>query len=348
MIRKTIFALTLFFLIFSTSYAKERQGEVTFEVNIEAPEDSQNARVWLPYPVSDNEQTISDIKVDGNFTDSKVYSQKQFPTDKALYAEWTKPAKVRFLTFTFKAKALERLKPVPAGLKQGKDLPSNESQIPAEIKEYLKGSKFIPTDGRIKEIALDITKGKDNIIEKARAVYDWTVENTFRDPNIQGCGIGSVERMLAEKGGKCADISGVFVALANAAGVPAREVWGLRLGKKQVEDMTAGHHCWAEFYLPGFGWVPVDPADVRKAMLVEKLELNDEKTKKYRDYYFGAVDEYRIILSRGAKGYNLNPPQKGGVIPYGFMYPYAEIDGNPVEWLAGQKELKYKITFKGE
>ncbi|MBI5893619.1 MAG: transglutaminase domain-containing protein [Deltaproteobacteria bacterium] len=339
MTRKTILAVSLLLLIFSTSYAKEREGEVTFEVNIEAPENSKDVRVWLPYPLSDNEQTISNIKVEGNFTRSDVYNQKQFPTDKALYAEWTKPTKTRFITLTFKVKAMERIR---------KDFPSKESQIPAEIKEYLKGSKFIPTDGRIKEIALDITKGKDNIIEKAEAVYDWVIENTFRDPNVQGCGIGSVERMLAEKGGKCADISGVFVALANAAGVPAREIWGLRLGKKQVEDMTAGHHCWAEFYLPGYGWIPVDPADVRKAMLVEKLELNNEKTKKYRDYYFGAVDEYRIVLSRGAKGYNLNPPQKSGAIPYGFMYPYAEIDGKPVEWLAGQKELKYKITFKSE
>ncbi len=304
-------------------------------------------RVWLPYPVSDNEQTISDIKVEGNFTRSEVYNQKQFPTDKALYAEWTKPTKARFITLTFKAKAIERGTGVK-GRGSGGRIRSNYRLTPNEIKEFTQGSQYIPTDGRIKEIALDITKGKNNTIEKARAVFDWTVENTFRDPNIQGCGIGSVERMLAEKGGKCADISGVFVALANAAGVPAREVWGLRLGKKQVEDMTAGHHCWAEFYLPGSGWIPVDPADVRKAMLVEKLELNDDKTKKYRDYYFGAVDEYRIVLSRGAKGYYLNPAPKQSPLPYGFMYPYAEIDGKPIEWLAGQKELKYAITFKGE
>ncbi len=325
------------------SYAKDASGEVVFKVSIEAPAESKDVRLWIPYPKTDGEQTIDDIKIEGNFSSSKVYPQKA-EGDFALYAEWTKPAKERFLTFTFRAKSMERLKLVPESFKQGKDFKSQESDIPAEVKEYLKGSPFTPTDGKVKEIASSITNGKNSIIEKAKAVYDWTVENTFRDPNIKGCGTGDVERILSEKGGKCADISGVFVAVVRAAGVPAREVYGLRLGKKSEEDITGGHHCWVEFYLPNYGWVPADPADVRKAMLIENLNL--EQAKKYSDYYFGTVDEYRIALTRGSKGYYLNPPQKGGQIPYGFMYPYAEVDGKPLEWLAAQKELKYQITFR--
>lgn len=329
--------LTLITLLFmgDISGARERQGEVVFKITIQAPEDSRDVRLWLPYPVSDGEQTIEDIRVGGNFTYSGVYGQRD-GGDLALYAEWRSPAKERFLTLSFKASAIERIK---------RDFPTKESDIPVEIKEYLKGSRFIPTDGKVKEIAEDITKGKRGILEKARAVYDWVVENTFRDPNVQGCGTGIVERILAEKGGKCADISGVFVAIARAAGVPANEVFGLRLGKKAEEDITGGHHCWAEFYLPGYGWVPVDPADVRKAMLVEKLDLNDPRTKRYRDYFFGGVDEYRIVLNRGGKGRVFSPSQKGEPITY-FMYPYAEVDGRPLEWLAAQKELKYKVTFK--
>lgn len=337
MFKKIILALAVLPFILGMAYAKERQGEVRIEINIEAPEESHDVRLWVPYPSSDNEQTIEDVKVEGNFTSGKVYDQKQYQGDKAFYAEWTKPEKKKSLVLTFKAKAMERVR---------KDFPSKEAKVPAEIKKYLKGSKFIPTDGRIKEIALNITKGKKGILQKAEAVYDWTIENTFRNPDIRGCGTGEVERILSEKGGKCADISGVYVALARASGVPAREVWGLRLGKKPEEDMTGGHHCWAEFYLPGYGWVPVDPADVRKAMLVEKLELSDPKTKEYRNYYFGAVDENRIVLTRGDKGYYLTPLQKEAPLPYGFMYPYAEINGKAVDWLAGQKELKYKITFK--
>jgi transglutaminase-like putative cysteine protease len=136
----------------------------------------------------------------------------------------------------------------------------------------------------------------------------------------------------------------VFVALARAAGVPAREVFGLRLGKEAgVSDLTKGHHCWAEFYLPGYGWVPVDPADVRKKMLADKLDL--EHAKDIREYYFGAVDPDRIVLGKGGRGHYLSPRQKDGPINY-FMYPYAEVDGKALEWLAAQKELKYKVTFR--
>ena len=344
MFKRIIVAISAIFFIFGISHAKERKGEVVFQVSVEAPENSNDVRVWIPYPVTDNEQTIEDIQIDGNYTYSGIYGQKD--GDLALYAEWTKPEKERIITLTFKASAMERVKLAPAGFKQRKDFPAKEdAKIPAEIQEFTKGSQYIPTGGKIKEIALKVTKGKKTIHQKAKAVYDWVVENTFRDPDVKGCGTGEVDRMLAVKGGKCADISSVYVAIARAAGVPAREVWGLRLGKKPEDDITGGHHCWSEFYLPGYGWVPVDPADVRKAMLANKLELKDAETKKYRDYYFGAVDEYRIALSRGGKGRVLSPAQKDEPLSY-FMYPYAEIDGKGVEFIAAHKELKYKITFK--
>ena len=224
-----------------------------------------------------------------------------------------------------------------------KDFPREGSDIPVEVLEYLKSTIFIPTDGKVREIAQSVIKDKKTISEKARAVYQWVVENTVRDPNVKGCGTGEVEKVLEKLSGKCADISSVFVSIARAAGIPAREVFGLRLGKKDEEDMTGGHHCWAEFYVPGYGWVPADPADVRKMMLTKELDLKGAQS--YIDYYFGALDEYRVALARGGRGYYLNPRQNDGPLNY-FMYPYAEVNGKAVDWLAGQKELKYKITFK--
>ena len=317
------------------SKPNRNNGDVTIRVTIDAPKESRNVRLWIPYPVSDRYQSISDITIKGNFS-SRSISAEGSTGNLALYAEWKEPVTgERYVDLSFNAVALERF---------NKDFALGKSELPAEVKPYLRATRFIPVDGKIREIALKATKGKESTVDKARAIYDWVIDNTSRDPNVKGCGLGDVEKTLAAKSGKCADISTVYVALARAAGVPAREVFGLRLSKKPgTSDMTSGHHCWSEFYAPGYGWVPVDPADVRKLMLVQNLNL--KQAKDYREYYFGTVGANRIVLGHGGRGYYLNPKQKAGPLNY-FMYPYAEVDGKSLEWLAAQKRLKYKITYK--
>jgi len=329
-----VFIIAILLLFACASPAKKKTGEIVLKVTIDVPEDNTDTRLWIPYPVSDEDQSIEDVKINGSFSSSGIYREKD-AGNLVLYAEWTEPTKERFITLSFITSARERVKA---------DFPSVEaSSIPVEVLPYVKTTAFIPTDGKVKEVASRLTKNKKTIQEKARTVYDWVVENTYRDPEVRGCGIGDVETTLAKKGGKCVDISSVFVAVSRAAGIPAREVFGLRLGEKGQTDITNGYHCWAEFYLPGYGWVPVDPADVRKMMLLENLDL--EAADGYQEYFFGAVDESRIVLGKGGRGHYLEPRQKDGPINY-FMYPYAEVNGKALEWLAAQKELKYQITFK--
>ena len=100
---------------------------------------------------------------------------------------------------------------------------------------FLRPTRLIPTDGIVKTTADAITKGAGTDIDKARAIYDWIVENTFRDPKVVGCGIGDIRFMLESKnlGGKCADLNALFVGLARAAGLPARDVYGLRVARSE-------------------------------------------------------------------------------------------------------------------
>ncbi len=313
------------------------KGEMSIEVTVDAPADNTDTKLWVPLPVSDKFQTIEDVKVEGNFARQGVYKEKT-TGNTMLFADWsTASVEQRRLSVSFKVSTHQRI---------NRDFVESGSPIPSSVKPYLKNEALVPTGGRVKKIGDEVVAGKTKMSEKARAVYDWVVDNTFRDPNVQGCGVGDVEQTLDKKGGKCADISSVFVSIARSAGIPAREVFGIRLGKDDgISDMTKGHHCWVEYYVPGAGWVPADPADVRKAILEKKLDNDPAEAAKYREYFFNAVDPNRVAVATGGRGYYLNPPQKGGPLNY-FMYPYAEIDGKPVEWLAAQKELKYKITFK--
>lgn len=317
----------------SAAFAKSRAGVVTVDVDLSAQKQGEEARLWLPYPVTDADQSITGVKFSGDYAEAAVYTDKANGTP-ILYARWPKEAASRKLSFTFAAERQEISR---------RDLPKKEAAWdPADYRQYLAPTSLAPVDGEVKALADRITKGKKTVLEKARAIYDWTCENTYRDPNTRGCGKGDVCALLQKPGGKCTDISSVFVALCRAAGVPAREIFGIRLGKKAEEDITGWQHCWAEFYLPGYGWVPADPADVRKAMLTENLKLEDAKTKEYREYFWGGIDPYRIRLAVG-RDLILNPPQAG--VPLNtFGYPYAEMGGKALDFY-DPKSFRYTIRY---
>src|SRR5262249_55725595 len=153
-----------------------------------------------------------------------------------------------------------------------------------------------------KQTSDKITVDAKTDVEKARAIYEWIVDNTFRDAKVRGCGIGDIAAMLrtGNLGGKCADLNALYVGLARAAGLPARDVYGIRVapskfGYKSLgagsELITKAQHCRSEVHLAGFGWVPVDAADVRKVVLEEppaNLAINDPKVVAARKALFGA------------------------------------------------------------
>jgi transglutaminase-like putative cysteine protease len=316
------------------AWAKSRSGVVTVEVDLSKQESGKETRLWIPYTVTDKNQSVTDVKVAGDFASSAVYTDKVNGTP-ILFARWDKDAVSRKLTYSF---AVEREEI------QSRDLSAKEpSWNHADYAEFLKPTSIGPTNGEVKKLADSITKGKRTVLAKAKAIYDWTCENMYRDPATRGCGKGDVCELLKKPGGKCTDISSVYIALARAAGVPAREVFGVRLGKKAEEDVTTWQHCWVEFFLPGHGWVPVDPADVRKAMLVEKLELKDAKTREYRDYFWGGIDAYRVKIASG-RDLVLNPPQAGAPLNT-FGYPYAEVGGQVIDWYE-PKTFSYRILFR--
>jgi transglutaminase-like putative cysteine protease len=283
-----IFAVVLLFA--PHSFANTVSGNINMEFDLSHHPQGKEVKVWIPYPVTDDDQDISGVKVSGDFIESAVYMDNVYKTP-MLYAHWSKNAKSRKLSFSFHAKRHEVIR---------RDFPTYEAVWDKrDYALYLASTRLGPIDGEVKKLADSITSGKKGVLDKAKAIYDWTVENTYRNPDTRGCGLGDVYRLLQEPGGKCTDISSIYVALARAAGVPSREVFGIRMGKKNIQDISTWQHCWAEFYLPGYGWVPVDPADVRKMMLVKKLEIDDQKTKEYREYFWGGIDPYRIRLGEG-------------------------------------------------
>jgi len=96
---------------------------------------------------------------------------------------------------------------------------------------FLRPTTLIPTDGIVKQTAHVIVAGAANDEEKARLLYEWVVEHTSRNANTAGCGMGDIASMLTtgHLSGKCADLNALFVGMARACGIPARDLYGIRV-----------------------------------------------------------------------------------------------------------------------
>ena len=215
----------------------------------------------------------------------------------------------------------------------------------------------MPTDGIVRDTAREVTRGSRSDVEKVQRLYDWVVDNTWREPKVRGCGVGDIKAMLETKnfGGKCGDINGLFVGLARAVGVPARDVYGIRLapsafGYKELggnpASLKGAQHCRAEVFLAGYGWVAMDPADVGKVMRLETAEWIKDPTHP-------VVAPVKKALFGGWEGnwlaYNVAhdvalPNSKGPKLGF-LMYPQAEHAGGRVDPLAPD-DFKYQITAR--
>jgi transglutaminase-like putative cysteine protease len=231
----------------------------------------------------------------------------------------------------------------------------------SEAKYWLRPTKLLPTDGIVKERAAAITSRARTDADKARAIYEWIVENTYRKPTTRGCGLGNIRFMLesGDLGGKCADLNALYVGLARASGLPARDVYGVRvaasnLGYKSLGassmnvtgvNVTRAQHCRAEVYLSDVGWVPVDPADVRKVMLEEppgNRPLDDEMVKKARARLFGSW-EMNWMAYNFAHDVAL-PNSSGSPVEF-LMYPQAETADGRLDCL-DPDNFKYEINSR--
>ncbi|VVE34411.1 transglutaminase-like domain-containing protein [Pandoraea soli] len=214
-------------------------------------------------------------------------------------------------------------------------------ESPEVLRQYLRPTALQPTDGLVRETAEKITRGETGDVAKARAIYQWIVENCRREGTVRGCGTGDVRYMLTtgNLAGKCADINALFTALARSVGIPARDAYGVRVATSRrgfnslgkAGDVTRAQHCRAEFYAAGYGWVPVDPADVRKVMLEEVaggLPIDDLRVRAARAMLFGQWEMNWVAFNHGA---DIALPEAPGTlaarestVPF-LMYPNGEV-----------------------
>ena len=325
----------------------------TFELvtRIEIADARGPTRAWVPATAQDYAGWFKagETRFSGNAAEAALKSDRRSGA-KFVEASWgagAKPSLEVVSRFSTRDRAV--------GLAGGGAV---ESLSEAERARYLAPTRFVPVDGIVKATsdAIVARAGARTDVEKVRALYEWVVDHTYRDPATPGCGACNVKAMLetGRMGGKCADINPLMVGLSRAAGIPARDIFGVRVGPSRFGYKSLGpvtpvvskaQHCRAEVYLSGIGWFPVDPADVRKVVLEEPpghLDLSADKVVAARQTLFGAW-ETNWLPYNSAQDVRLSGSQ-GEAIPF-LMYPQAEVGGQRLDSL-NPDAFHYTLTAR--
>jgi len=266
----------------------------------------EKLRIWFPAAHTDAYQEVKVISADGDLPLKNTH-ESRFGNE-MYYAE-TGKAKQEELHFEVVYDVV-RHEHLTLGLERPHLAEMRLSE--KERKEDLQPDKLVPITGLPAQLAVNVTQGKTTPLDKARAIYDYVFTTMRYDKTGTGWGRGDVLYACDAKKGNCTDFHSLFIAMARSQGIPARFEIGFPLPPDKHSAEIAGYHCWAEFFEPEHGWIPVDISEAWK---------HEEK----RDYFFGAHDANRVQFTLG-RDLELSPKQEGAPLNY-FVYPYVELAG---------------------
>lgn len=287
-----------------------RSFEFVYGVHIPAiPAGGHVLRIWIPLPQTAAHQQIRDLRI----TSPVLYRLREDAKSGNRFAYFQVGAGRAGhdpfdIQIAFNARRDEYKVALPAG-----DPPAPAS-YPPDIARYLLPDRLVPINGMIGDLSSEQTAGIPDPLQKARKLYEYVIAHMHYDHDGTGWGHGDAIFACTAHHGNCTDFHSLFIGMARAADIPARFDIGFAIPPSTHEAKLSGYHCWAEFYIQGTGWIPIDAAQAWQ---------NPAK----HDYFFGALDENRVRFTRG-RDLTLNPPQTAGPVNY-IVYPYAELDGKP-------------------
>jgi transglutaminase-like putative cysteine protease len=289
---------------------RSRTFEMTYRATVrDIPAGAKALDLWLPLPQTDRNQAIHRLTIDAPKPVS-IGQEARFG-NQCLHVRVEAPEAPVAVTLAIVATRHENA---------GSDEPLGDR----ERAEYLRAEPLVPLDGPVRALALEATRGLETDAERARAVYEEVVGLMRYDKSGTGWGRGDALFACEARRGNCTDFHALVIGMSRSVGIPARFAIGLPLTRGRGPGEVAGYHCWAELYVRGRGWVPVDASEAAK-------------DPSRRGYYFGHHDEDRLEFSRG-RHLTLEPAQQGPPLNF-FVDPYAEVDGRP------HGAIDRKVTF---
>jgi transglutaminase-like putative cysteine protease len=307
MLRKICVLLSLCFAtLLAASGQDSRHFTFHYAFTVKNLPAGKRVRVWFPEATSDAWQEVKIVSANG---DLPLKRSRESKYGNEIYHAETSSASQAELHFDVQYDVVRHER-----VALGNNSPhlTRASLSSRERQQDLQPDALVPITGLPADLAVKVTQGKTDPLDKARAIYDYVFTTLRYDKTGAGWGRGDVLYACDAKKGNCTDFHSLFIAMARSQGIPARFEIGFPLPADKHSGEIAGYHCWSDFYVDGKEWIPVDISEAWK---------HPEK----RDYFFGSHDVNRMQFSVG-RDLRLNPPQDGKPLNY-FVYPYVEVDG---------------------
>lgn len=276
----------------------EGEDKFSFVYQATLPQMSEDARMWIPIPSTDDFQTINVTNIDVPGT-HQILKDDHFG-NQVLFVELSPEDSGSPILLQFDVE------------RQEKSMYA-DSTIPAA---YLAPEKLVPNSKKFKDIAAEVLVDKNGgDLVKARALYDHTIDTMRYAKFGNEYGNGDAVFACDSARGNCTDYHSYFIALSRSAGIPARFAIGAAVPSGRDEGGISGYHCWAEFFAEGKWW----PIDISEA----------DKYTSLSTYYFGHNPANRVEFSHGRDLVVTPMPESG---PINFLaYPLLEVGGKPVK-----------------
>ncbi len=287
--------------------ARTQRYEIYDRVTVEAPEDRAAALdLWCPVILETPYQRVLDVEVGapGSWQIQRETELGNAVFHSRLAASQSAPVQVHFRYVVERLPVSHRL---DAALVRAVTTPELFARA-------LDPEQFVDVDHKTRTLAREIIGHETNPLSQARRIYAY-VTTTMAYDAAQQSWKGSTQHALVCAIGNCNDIHALFISLCRSVGIPARLILGQAFeppppGEEACE--LCGYHCWAEFFAPGLGWIPVDASCA---------------CKYGKHALFGALEMNHVAWSVG-RDILLVPPQQGPRILF-FAGPYAEANGRP-------------------
>lgn len=299
--------LLLSLILATAALGQSRTYEAVYVATLSDIPAVEKLDVWIPLPQSGEHQNVSDVIIESPYEFTR-HREAAWGNEYAHAVIDDPPSsievRVRFNVTRREARM------------------DGKGGTAGDLELALKDDRLVTLSPRVRSLADEVTAGRKSQVEQARAIYDHLLETMTYDKVAPGWGLGDTERACDIRKGNCTDFHSLFMSLARAKGIPARFVIGFPTSASN--GVVTGYHCWAEFWLDGEGWVPVDASDA-------------SKNPKLRDYLFGNLDPQRVEFTVGRD--LMLSPRTAEPLNY-FIHPRGEANGKP----AGVPDIR--LEFK--